>query len=142
MIGVCRLVSLIRIFGVAASLLSIAISLCAANSPAPTSPSITNFIDPEIIEENPQVKQLMESIKKEGHNTDSRLDEHFLFASLLWGSVGMGYLLYARRQRMIVPFIAGVAMIGVSYFVSSWLWMSIICVGLIVAAYQLVMRGY
>jgi hypothetical protein len=95
-----------------------------------------------MVEDNPQVKHLMEELNKEGIKTDNLLDQHFLFASLLWGSVGAGYLLYARRQRMIVPFIGGVAMIGVSYFVVAWLWMSVICIALMVAVYQLVKQGY
>ena len=84
----------------------------------------------------------MEVMKKEGIKTDRLLDEHFLFASLLWGSVGAGYLFYARKQREIVPFIGGVMMIGVSYLVSSWFWMSILCLALVVAVYQLKKQGY
>ena len=84
----------------------------------------------------------MDQLNRDGIKTDNLLDQHYLFASLLWGSVGAGYLLYARRQRMIGPFIAGVAMIGVSYLVSSWLWMSVICIALLVAVYRLVKQGY
>jgi hypothetical protein len=134
--------SALRRLGRASSLVLFAVSLFAANSPASISPSITNFIDPQIVEDNPQVKHLMEGLNKGEIKTDTLLDEHFLFASLLWGSVGTGYLLYARRQRMIVPFIAGVAMIGVSYFVGSWLWMSVISIALMVAGYHLVKQGY
>lgn len=131
-----------RKLGLAIALVLFAVSPFATNSPAPISPSITNFIDPEIVEDNPQVKRLIDELSKEGVAKDNLLDQHFLLASLLWGSVGGGYLLYARRQRMIVPFIAGVAMIAVSYFVGSWLWMSVICVALMVGVYQLVKQGY
>ena len=134
--------STLRKLELASSLVMFAVSLFATNPPAPTTPANTNFIDPQIVEDNPQVKQLMEVMKKEGMNTDSLLDQHFLFASLLWGSVGAGYLFYARKQRVIVPFVGGVAMIGVSCFVSSWFWMSIICIALVVGVYQLMKRGY
>ncbi|MEJ2087594.1 MAG: hypothetical protein P8Y69_03790 [Gammaproteobacteria bacterium] len=44
-------------------------------------------------------------------------------ASLLWavlfGSIGMGYLIYGRKQRSIVPFISGIGLIGFPYFVSN-----------------------
>jgi len=70
------------------------------------------------------------------------LDSNFLFASLLWGSVGVGYCIYGRRQRAIIPFLGGVAMIAVSYFVGSALLMSLLCIGLMVAVYVLVKRGY
>lgn len=38
--------------------------------------------------------------------------------------------------------IGGVAMIAVSYFVSSWLLMSLFCITLMAAIYQLMKRGY
>jgi hypothetical protein len=41
-----------------------------------------------------------------------------------------------------VPFIGGVAIIGVSYLVGSWLWMSILCIALMVSVYQLIRWGY
>ena len=130
----------LRKLGLAGSLVVLAVSLSATNSPAPGTPADTNFIDPQIVEDNPQVKQLMETAKRDGIKVDSLLDEHFLFASLFWGSVGAGYLLYARQQRMIVPFIGGVAMIAVSFLIRSWVWMSVVCIALIVAVYQLIKR--
>jgi hypothetical protein len=134
--------SAMRKLGLAGLLVAFAVSLFATNSPVLIAPANTNFIDPEIVGDNPQVKQLTEVMKKEGINTDKLLDEQFLFASLLWGSVGAGYLFYARKQRSIVPFIGGVAMIGVSYFVGSWFWMSVLCIVFMVAVYQLVKQGY
>ena len=119
-----------------------AVSLFAANSPAPVAPADTNFIDPQISEDNPQTKRLMEVLKQEGIKPKALLDENFLFASLLWGAVGAGYLFYARKQREIVPFIGGVLMIGVSYFVVLWFWMSMLCLALMVGVYQLKKQGY
>ena len=69
-------------FGLASSLLVIATSLFAANRPAPTTLIDTNLLDPQIVAANPQVKHLMEELKKEGIKTDDLLDERFLFASL------------------------------------------------------------
>jgi hypothetical protein len=69
-------------------------------------------------------------------------DTSFLFASLFWGSLGGGYWIYGKKQREMMPMIGGVAMIAVSYFVSSWLLMSLICIALMVAVYQLMKRGY
>lgn len=74
---------------------------------------------------------------------DSKLFEpSYLFANLLWGSVGGGYWIYGKKQREMVPMIGGIAMIVVSCFVSSWLLMSLISLGLMVAVYQLMRRGY
>ncbi len=69
-------------------------------------------------------------------------DSSFLFASLLWGSIGVGYWIYGKKQRELMPMVGGVLMIGVSYLVSSWLLMSLIGLALMVAVYLLVKRGY
>ncbi len=69
-------------------------------------------------------------------------DSSFLFASLLWGSIGFGYWIYGKKQRAMMPMIGGAAMVGVSYLVSSWLLMSLIGLALMVAVYLLVKRGY
>ena len=45
-------------------------------------------------------------------------------ASLLWGvlfgSIGVGFLMYARKQQAIVPLFCGVALIGFSG--APWFW--------------------
>ena len=66
----------------------------------------------------------------------------FLFASLLWGSVGVGYFIFGKKQRSWPPMVGGFVMIAVSYLVSSWLLMTLISIGLIVAIYLLLKRGY
>ena len=68
-------------------------------------------------------------------------DAKFLFASLIWGSIGVGYIIYAKKQQEIVPFIGGLVMIAVSYFVSSALLMSLISVAVIVTVHLLLRRG-
>ncbi len=37
--------------------------------------------------------------------------------SVLFGSVGMGFFIYGRRQRAVVPLVAGLALMVVPYFV-------------------------
>jgi hypothetical protein len=66
----------------------------------------------------------------------------FLFASLLWGSIGVGYFIYGKKQQSLTPMIGGILMVAVSYLVSSALAMSLICVLVIVAVYLLLKRGY
>jgi predicted phage tail protein len=67
---------------------------------------------------------------------------HFLFASLIWGSIGFGYFIYGKKQSSWLPMIGGALMIAASYFVgSAWL-MTLICAGLIAAVYVLLKRGY
>lgn len=58
-----------------------------------------------------------------------------LFASLIWGSIGFGFLIYGKRQRSLFPFIGGVALLGLSYFVSSAMYMSLAGIGVIAGIY-------
>ena len=102
----------------------------------------TNFVDPAITDDNAATKQLTEILKKNGVKTDNLLDEQFLFASLIWGAVAGGYLLYARKQRETMPFIGGVAMLAVSFLVTSWFWMSLASIAIMVVVWRLCRQGY
>ena len=47
-------------------------------------------------------------------------------SSLLWGvlfgSVGLGYFVYGKKQRAVVPLLCGIALMILPYFVSNaWL---------------------
>jgi hypothetical protein len=65
-----------------------------------------------------------------------------LFASLLWGSVGVGYFVYGKKQQSMSPMIGGIVMVIVSYFISSALLMSLVCLGIVGAVYFFAKRGY
>jgi hypothetical protein len=69
-------------------------------------------------------------------------DTNYLLASLLWGSIGVGYFIYGKRQRAVVPLVGGVLMIAASYFAPDVLLMSLLCVGLMAAVFVLVKRDY
>lgn len=60
---------------------------------------------------------------------------NFLFASLIWGSVGLGYFIYGKKQRLWSPALGGVGMMAVSYFAPTALWMSLICLALMAGVY-------
>jgi hypothetical protein len=55
-----------------------------------------------------------------------------LFASLLWGSIGMGFAIYGKKQRATAPLVGGILLMGISYFIGSALVMSV--VGLVLVA--------
>ena len=131
----------LRKIGLACLPVAFACSLFATNAPTPRVVANTNFIDPELLADNPQVKQLAEALKKEGFKPESAMNQNFLFASLFWGTVGGGYLIYARKQREITPLLGGVAMIAVSFLVTSWLWMSLACLALMVGVWQMLKQG-
>ena len=73
---------------------------------------------------------------------ENLFDTNFLLASLLWGSIGVGYFIYGKKQGAMMPMIGGIVMIAVSYVVSSWLLMSLLSIGIIVAIHWLIKRGY
>jgi len=74
--------------------------------------------------------------------TVNLFDAKFLFASLIWGSVGVGYFIYGKKQQEMMPMIGGVVMVVLSYFVDSWFWMSLLCIALMFAVYWLAKQGY
>jgi len=65
---------------------------------------------------------------------------NFLFASLLWGSIGLGYFIYGKKQGSVAPLIGGVSMMAVSYFAASALIMSLLCGALMGAVYFAIKR--
>ncbi|HWW02847.1 MAG TPA: hypothetical protein VNZ64_24320 [Candidatus Acidoferrum sp.] len=66
----------------------------------------------------------------------------FLFASLVWGSVGVGYFIYGKKQSSWAPMVGGVLIIAISYFVASALLMSLLCLALIAGVYLVLKQGY
>ena len=72
----------------------------------------------------------------------SYFDASFLFASLIWGSVGVGLWIYAKKQSSFIAFFGGILILGVSYFVSSALLMSAICLGILGIMYWMYRRGF
>jgi len=41
-----------------------------------------------------------------------------LFLSVLFGSIGVGYFVYGRKQKRMVPLLAGLGLCGFPYLVS------------------------
>lgn len=66
------------------------------------------------------------------------MDGPSLLWGLLFGSVGLAYLVYGRRQGTIVPYISGLALIAFPYFVSSTL--ALVAVGVVLIALPYFLR--
>jgi hypothetical protein len=47
------------------------------------------------------------------------VNEALLLWGVLFGSLGLGFFVYGRRQRAVVPLVCGLALMLVPYFVSS-----------------------
>jgi hypothetical protein len=62
-------------------------------------------------------------------------------SSLLWGmlfgSIGLGFLVYGRKQRAVVPLVCGLALMIFPYFVSNTVLLVVIGVGLMAIPYFL-----
>jgi hypothetical protein len=55
-----------------------------------------------------------------------------LLVGVVAGAIGMGYLIYGKRQAKVVPMVAGALLCIYPYFVDSLLWLCLI--GLLLAA--------
>jgi hypothetical protein len=49
-----------------------------------------------------------------------------LFASLIWGSVGLGFVIYGKRQKAMASLVGGILLMALSYFIGSALVMTLV----------------
>jgi hypothetical protein len=63
-------------------------------------------------------------------------------AVLLWGllfsSIGLGYFLYGKKQRAVVPLVCGLALMIYPYFVPNA--MALVAIGVVVSAVPYFLR--
>jgi hypothetical protein len=52
------------------------------------------------------------------------MDTTLIFSGLIFGSIGMGYIVYGRKQANIMALLAGVGLCVFPYFINS-VWISI-----------------
>ncbi len=58
-----------------------------------------------------------------------------ILSALVFGSIGLGFFLYGRKQGRMVPKYCGVALMVYPYFVSDVYWLVGIGVGLVALPY-------
>ena len=68
-------------------------------------------------------------------------DSSFLYASLLWGTIGGGCIVYGKKQGAAPPLIAGFALLAASFIPSIWL-MSLLSVLFLAGMVWGLRRGY
>ena len=56
-----------------------------------------------------------------------------LIASLVWGSIGLGFAIYGKRQKALAPLLGGVLLMALSYFITSALAMTLAGILLVAA---------
>jgi predicted membrane protein len=63
------------------------------------------------------------------------VNESWLLWGLLFGSIGLGFFVYGRRQRRVVPLVCGLALMVFPYFVTNTIVLVVIGIALIAAPY-------
>jgi hypothetical protein len=70
------------------------------------------------------------------------LDGSSLFASLIWGGIGSAMFMFGWKQKSGIPLGIGMALVAISYFISSAVLMSVASVAVFVVMYCLKKQGY
>jgi hypothetical protein len=66
-----------------------------------------------------------------------------LLASVLWGGIGSGFLVYGWKQKAAIPLAVGLALSGVTFFMwNSALWMSVVSVAILAGFIWAKKQGY
>ena len=61
------------------------------------------------------------------------MDSSLLMVSMLFGTIGLGMLMYGKNAGRLVPLIAGLGLITIPYFIPNLLILSIVCTALTAA---------
>jgi hypothetical protein len=64
-----------------------------------------------------------------------QLNASYLLLSLLWSTIGAGMWIYGKKQRSGPALFGGLALIAISWLISSAIWMSVVAIAIIVGAY-------
>lgn len=54
------------------------------------------------------------------------MSESWLLWGMLFGAIGVGFFVYGRKQKAVVPFVCGLALMVFPYFVSDTLTLVIV----------------
>ncbi|MEZ4526801.1 MAG: hypothetical protein R2941_12845 [Desulfobacterales bacterium] len=53
-----------------------------------------------------------------------------LFAGVLFGSIGMAYMIYGKKQQKFMVILSGLALCAVPYFISNLCFLYLICLAI------------
>jgi hypothetical protein len=70
-----------------------------------------------------------------------KVDQHALWASCLWGAIASGYMIYGWKQKIMIPFMGGLAMTAASFLMGA-LTMSLASIAIMFAVWWLLRQGY
>ena len=63
------------------------------------------------------------------------MDASYLLVSMFWSAIGGGFWLYGKKQRTAPAMFGGVALIAISWIITSAVWMSLAAIGIIAGIY-------
>ena len=63
------------------------------------------------------------------------MDDNTLLWGMVFGSFGMGYISYGKKQKRTVALLCGIALIVFPYFVTDTLWMIVTGLALLAAPF-------
>ncbi|HEY2678511.1 MAG TPA: hypothetical protein VGI65_16170 [Steroidobacteraceae bacterium] len=63
------------------------------------------------------------------------MNSSLLLWGLLFGSIGLGFFMYGRKQRLVVPLVCGLALMIFPYFVSGTVLVIVIGIALMAIPY-------
>ena len=63
------------------------------------------------------------------------LDPTTLFLGLIFGSIGVGYFIYGKKQQKPIPLLIGILLSVYTFFISDWLWILIVGIVLSIIPY-------
>ena len=65
------------------------------------------------------------------------MDTGYLFAALIWGSIGLGLFIYGKKQKSPAPLAGGILLMSASYFVKTPMTLSIFGTAIIAVIFVL-----
>ena len=60
------------------------------------------------------------------------MDTSSLLLGILFGSIGLGYFVYGKKQKLVVPLVCGLALMIFPYFIANTI--ALVAVGVALAA--------
>ena len=54
-----------------------------------------------------------------------------IFLGLLFGSIGMGFMVYGKKQRRIIPWVSGIGLCVLPYLIPNVIALVLVSIGLI-----------
>ena len=58
-----------------------------------------------------------------------------LMLGVLFGSIGLGFFVYGKKQKAVIPFVSGIGLMALPYIISNIYILILLCIGLVFLPY-------